>query len=222
VSIEEAIKAFKEMPSGYVTDAMSRLGLSGWSEGVVPLSRTAREIAGRAVTMKYGPKRGTGEKMPSQYQVIREIAQPGDVLVVAAEGAPTWLLGENVCHTALYRGLAGIVVDGCVRDFDEIAQMEMPVFARGAGIRPFMAHLELIGVNVPVEFAGAQVRPGDIVVGDGDGLVIVPPDRVDEVLLQARDIGELEDEQEEAIRNQVPLDQLNPILAKKKVLKKPG
>jgi 4-hydroxy-4-methyl-2-oxoglutarate aldolase len=220
VSIEEAIKEFKEMPSGYVTDAMSRLGISGWSESVVPVSRTSRKIVGRAVTLKYGPKRGTGEKMPSQYQVIRETAQSGDVLVVAGLGTLCWLLGENVCHTAQYRGLAGIVVDGSIRDFDEIAEMEMPVFARGAGIRPFMAQLDLIGVNVPVEFAGAQVRPGDVVVGDGDGLVIVPPDRVDEVLFQARDIAELEAAQEEAIRNQVPLEELNPILAKKKVLKK--
>lgn len=219
MSIEEAIKEFKEMPSGFVTDAMTRLGLAGWSEGVFPLSRTARRIVGRAVTMKYGPKRGTGGKLPSQYQVIRE-ANPGDVLVIAAEGSPCWLLGENVCHTALYRGLAGIVVDGCVRDADEIAEMPMPVFCRGAGIRPFSTHLELIDVDVPVEFAGTQIRPGDIVVGDGDGLVIVPPERAEEVLFQAKDIAELEKEQEEAIRRQVPLEELSQILARKKVPKK--
>lgn len=219
MSIEEAINEFKHSPSGYVTDALTRLGLSGWSEGVVPVGKTARRFAGRAVIMKYGPKRGDGAKLPNQYEVIRS-ANPGDVLVVAAEGTPCWLLGENVCHTALYRGLGAIVVDGCVRDFDEIAEMDMPVFARGAGIRPFMTHLELIAVNEPVMFAGTQIRPGDIVVGDGDGIVVVDPARADDVLLQVRDIAEIEKEQEEAIRRQVPLEELNPILAKKKVVKR--
>lgn len=219
MSIEEAVKEFGKVPSGYVTDAMTRLGMAGWSEGVVPLSPKARHIAGRAVTMKYGPKRGESRKLPNQYEVIRS-AKPGDVLVVAAEGSPCWLLGENVCHTAMYHGLAGIVVDGCVRDADEIAELEMPVFARGAGIRPFSTHMELIDVNVPVEFAGTQIRPGDIVAGDGDGLVVVPPEMVDQVLLQVKDIAEIEREQEEAIRRRAPLDELKPILAKKKVLKK--
>ena len=219
MSIEEAVKELGKVPSGYVTDAMTRLGIAGWSEGVLPLSPTARHISGRAVTLKYGPKRGDGRKMPNQYEVIRS-AKPGDVLVVAAEASPCWLLGENVCHTAMYHGLAGIVVDGCVRDADEIAELEMPVFARGAGIRPFMTQLELIDVNVPVEFAGTQIRPGDIVVGDGDGLVVVPPERVEDVLFQVKDIAELEKEQEDAIRRQAPLEELNPILAKKKVLKK--
>jgi 4-hydroxy-4-methyl-2-oxoglutarate aldolase len=219
VSIEEAINEFGKAPSGYVTDAMTRLGIAGWSQGVVPISPRARRISGRAVTMKYGPNRGTGAKLPNQYEVINSCKQ-GDVLVVAAEGSPCWLLGENVCHTGMYHGLAGIVVDGCVRDFDEIAEMEMPVFARGAGIRPFMTHLELIDVNVPVEFAGTQIRPGDIVVGDGDGLVIVPQERAEGVLFQLRDIAEIEKEQEDAIRLRVPIDVLNPILAKKKVLKR--
>ena len=219
MSIEGAIKEFAEVPSGFVTDAMVRLGLSGWSEGVLPLSPRARRFAGRAVTMKYGPKRGGGAKRPNQYEVIRE-AKPGDVLVVAAEGSPCWLLGENVCHTALYQGLAAVVVDGCVRDADEIAELPMPVFARGAGIRPFSTHLELIAVDEPVEFAGAQIRPGDIVVGDGDGIVVVPAERAEEVLFQVRDVAEIEKEQEEAIKRQAPLSELNPILAKKKVPKK--
>ncbi len=219
MSIEEAIKQFRDFPTGFVTDAMVRLGLAGWSEGVLPLSPKSRHFAGRAVTMKYAPKRGDGAKLPNQYEVIRA-ANPGDVLVIAAEGTPCWLLGENVCHTALYRGLAAVVVDGCVRDADELAEMSMPVFARGAGIRPFSTHLELVAVNEPVEFAGTQIRPGDILVGDGDGIVVVPPKRADDVLYQVRDIAELEAEQEEAIKRQVPLSELNPILARKKLLKK--
>jgi 4-hydroxy-4-methyl-2-oxoglutarate aldolase len=219
MTMEEVINQFKEVPSGYVTDAMTRLGLAGWSEGVLPLSPRFRRFAGRAVTLRYGPKRGGGAKMPNQYEIIRD-CKPGDVLVVAAEASPCWLLGENVCHEAMYSGLAAIVVDGCVRDADEIAELSMPVFARGAGIRPFSTHLELSAINEPVEFAGAMIRPGDIVVGDGDGIVVVPAERAEEVLFQVRDIAELEKQQEEAIQRRVPMSELNPILAKKKVLKK--
>jgi regulator of RNase E activity RraA len=217
--MEDVINELKQVPTGYVTDAMVRLGLSGWSEGVVPLSSTARHFAGKAVTLRYGPKRGSGARMPNQYEIIRD-TKPGDVLVVAAGGTPCWLLGENVCHEAMYSGIAAVVVDGRVRDADEIAELPMPVFARGAGIRPFSTHLELTAVNEPVEFAGTQIRPGDIVVGDGDGIVVVPAERAEEVLLQVRDIAELEKEQEEAIKRRVPMSELNPILAKKKVLKK--
>src|SRR5512133_87195 len=207
MSIEEAVNEFKQVPSGYITDAMTRLGLAGWSEGVAPVGKTARRFAGAAVTLKYGPKRGDGAKLPNQYEVIRS-CKPGEVLVLAAEGTPCWLLGENVCHTAMYHGLGAVVVDGCIRDFDEIAERDLPVFARGAGIRPFMTHLELIAVNEPVFFAGAQIRPGDIVAGDGDGIVVVPAERADDVLLQVRDVAEIEKEQEEAIRQQVPLEVL--------------
>ena len=218
MSVEEAVKEFAHLPSGYVTDAMTRLGLSGWADGVVPIGKGARRFAGRAVTMKYAPKRGIAAQMPNQYEVIRD-CKPGDVLVLAAEGTPCWLLGENVCHTALYQGLAAVVVDGAARDFDELAEMSMPVFAKGAGIRPFMPYLELVGVNVPVEFAGTQIRPGDIVVGDGDGIVVVAAEKADDVLFQVMDIAEIEAEQEEAIKRQVPLAELGPILAKKKAVK---
>ncbi len=220
MSIEDAINEFKQVPSGFITDAMTRLGLSGWSEGITPLSPTARRFAGRAVTMKYGPKRGSStKKLPNQYELIRS-CKPGDVLVLAAEGTPCWLLGENVCHTALYQGLAAVVVDGSVRDYDELAALPMPVFAKGAGIRPFSTHLELIDVNVPVEFAGTQINPGDIVCGDGDGIVVVPPERADDVLYQVKDIEALEEEQEKAIKDLASLEVLNEIIGRKKVVKK--
>ncbi|MBI5304732.1 MAG: RraA family protein [Chloroflexi bacterium] len=216
MSIEEMIRQFREMPTGFVTDAFTRLGLAGWSEGVTPLSRTTRKIAGRAVTVQYQPKRGSGAKKPSHYEVMLNMAQPGDVLVIAAANTPCWLLGENQAHYAMYRGLSGIVVDGCVRDADEIAEMAMPVFARGTGTRPFSTHLELADVNVPVEFAGTQIHPGDIVLGDGDGLVVVPSNRAEEVLFQALDIAVIEQDMEESIAHRVSLAEIETLLTKKK------
>ena len=216
---DEVVRQFKDLATGWVTDALGRLRLAGCSEGVFPLSRTARRFAGRAVTVQYLPKRGSGPKMPTHYEVMRNVAQPGEVLVIAAGGTPCWLLGENQAHVGMYRGLAGICVDGCVRDADEVAELPLPVFARGAGSRPYSTHLEVAGINVPVGFAGAQIRPGDIVVGDCDGLVVVPGDHAEEVLFQTLDIAVIEKEAEDAIKRQDSLEEMARISRKKKVVK---
>ena len=217
--VEDVIGQLRELPTGWITDALERLGLAGWSHGVYPVSQTERRVAGRAVTIQYLPKRGTGPKLPSHYDVIANVALPGDVLVIAAGGTPCWLMGENQAHWAMYHGLAGILVDGHVRDADEIAELPLPVFARGAGVRPYSTHLELAAINVPVEFAGVQIRPGDVVVGDGDGVVVVPSDRVEEVLFQAQDIAVIEKEMEEAIKRGVTVTELASVSKQKKIRK---
>jgi len=213
---ERMIAQFREMATGWISDAFDRIGLSGWSEGVVPMSQKHRRFAGRAVTVQYLPKRGTGPKQPNHYEIMLSIAQPGEVVIIAALGTPCWLMGENQAHVAMYRGLAGVCVDGCVRDADEVAALDMPVFSRGVGVRPYSTHLELTGVNVPVAFAGVQVRPGDIVVGDCDGLIVVPSDRAEEVLKHTLQIAEIEKEKEIAIRNHASLEELAAISRHKK------
>jgi 4-hydroxy-4-methyl-2-oxoglutarate aldolase len=219
IMVDDLIGQFRELPTGWITDALERLGLAGWSQAVYPMSRTERRVAGRAVTIQYLPKRGSGPKLPSHYDVIENVAQPGDVLVIAAGGTPCWLMGENQAHWAMYHGLAGMLVDGCVRDADEIAELPMPVFARGAGTRPYSTHLEMAGINVAVDFAGVQIRPGDVLVGDGDGLVVIPGDRAEEVLFQAQDIGVIEKAMEEAIKRRVTVKELARVSSQKKIRK---
>jgi 4-hydroxy-4-methyl-2-oxoglutarate aldolase len=209
------IKMLEEVPSAYVTDAMRRLGiLRGWTEGVYPISKKPRHMVGSAVTLKYSSKQGTGKKQPGQFDIVRD-CKAGDVLVFAAGGSPCWLTGGNVANVAIYQGLAGITVDGCMRDVDELAELPFPVFCRGAGVRPYAHEIELIDINVPVQFAGTEIRPGDIIVGDGDGVVVIPADRMDEVLFQLADIPQLEKELEAAINRRVSVDELNEIAMRK-------
>ncbi len=215
----EIVRQFNNLSTGWVNDALGRLKLAGGSEGVYPVSRSARRFAARAVTVQYLPKRGSGPKMPNHYEIMRNVAQPGEVLVFAAGGTPCYVLGENQAHVAMYRGLAGICVDGCVRDADEVAELAIPVFARGAGIRSYTTHLELAGVNVPVAFAGTQIRPGDIVVADGDGLAVVPGELAEEVLLQTLDIAGIEKEMEEGIERKCSLDEISSLTKRKKIVK---
>jgi 3-hexulose-6-phosphate synthase/6-phospho-3-hexuloisomerase len=146
-------------------------------------------------------------------------AEPGDVFVIEALGTDCWMLGENTVHAAKYRGLGGMVIDGRVRDVMEIKKIGMPVFCRGAAIRPHAPFLELVDHSVPIMCAGAQVRPGDIVVGDADGVVVVPPERIEDIVKQAKDLEALEKEQEQVILEGKSLEELNAVLKKKKIVK---
>jgi 4-hydroxy-4-methyl-2-oxoglutarate aldolase len=123
-----------------------------------------------------------------------------------------------MAHTSMYQGLAGMVTDSCVRDGAELAEMAMPCFARGLATRP-PAGLEIVAADIPITCGGAHVQPGDLVVGDADGIVVVPGSQLHEVLVQVEDLDELERQQERAIRDRVPLPELLAVLASKKVKK---
>jgi 4-hydroxy-4-methyl-2-oxoglutarate aldolase len=206
-----------QVQTGVVTDALVRLGLGGWMDYLIPLQPKAR-ILGRALTVKYAPKRGMNKVNENLYSIIRR-ANPGDILVIEALGTNCWILGENIVHAAMYQGMGGLVLDGRVRDSLEISELDFPTFSRGPSVRPHAPYMELVDYNVPILCAGAQVHPGDIIVGDPDGIVVVPQGKLDDVLLQARDIERLEKEQEKAILKKASLGEINEILKRKKQLK---
>jgi 4-hydroxy-4-methyl-2-oxoglutarate aldolase len=108
-------------------------------------------------------------------------AQAGEVLVIATEGGTLAVFGELFATEAKRRGLAGIVTDGFCRDVAGLRALGLPAYARGtlprSGTTASRARL-----NLPVRFAGIGVRPGDIVFGDDDGLVIAPPERIEAAL----------------------------------------
>ncbi len=212
-STAAAIRKLKRMPSGFVTDSLTRLGLSGWTDGVYPANPKHR-VVGPAVTVRYAPRRGTDSLATNIYEIIRSLRR-GDVLIISTCNTDAYVMGENQANHAQMQGLAGMLTDGRARDFVELAALQMPVFCRGPAIRPH-AGLEIAAVGAPIAFAGAQVNPGDIIVGDADGLAVIPASRLDDVLVEAEDIAEIEAAQEKAIKAKVPISKLNPLLAKKK------
>jgi 4-hydroxy-4-methyl-2-oxoglutarate aldolase len=114
-------------------------------------------------------------------------AEPGDVLVVATAGDDEYgYWGEILAEAAIARGLAGLVIDGCVRDAAELRALGFPVFARGLAIRGTVKRPGARGaLGVPVAVGGAIVAPGDLVVADVDGVAVVEQARVDDVLAAA-------------------------------------
>lgn len=117
-----------------------------------------------------------------------DIARPGDVIVVEAGGDMSHaILGELMCVYARERGVGGFVVDGPVRDGAAIAALGYPVFAKG--LTPRGPYKEGPGeINVPVSCAGATVCPGDVVIGDGDGVTVVPRAQAGEILAAAAEV----------------------------------
>ena len=119
-------------------------------------------------------------------------ARPGDVLVLtSAEPAPVAFVGDLLATQAQAQGVAGILVDGAVRDLDELAELGLPIWTRF--VRAQGATKGEVGkLDVPVVVGGVEIRPGDLVVMDCDGAVVVPTDRVDEMLPAARERAERE------------------------------
>lgn len=136
------------------------------------IRRTSRRrIAGQAVTV------ASGHNDNLMMHVGLEIARRGQVLVITGTGPMGVSWGEMVTVGALAKGVVGVIVDGSVRDVDGIDGLGFPVWA--TSVRPFGAGKRAIGgVNRPVLCAGVHVSPGDVIVADGDGVVVVPHRRV--------------------------------------------
>jgi len=125
-------------------------------------------MSGTALTVKARP----GDNL--MIHKALNLAGPGDVIVVSNEGDRSQsLVGEIIVTYAQYKGLAGLVFDGPIRDIDAISEMGIPVY--GTGTTPGGPYKEGPGeVNVPIACGGIQIEPGDIILGDADGVIVIP------------------------------------------------
>jgi 4-hydroxy-4-methyl-2-oxoglutarate aldolase len=176
---------------------LARLGTATIHEaagriGVVDLPLT-RIVPGSSVA---GPARtavcGTGDN--TMVHALIAHARPGDILILtSAEPAPVALVGELLATQAQSQGVAGMLVDGAVRDLDELTSMGLPIWARF--VRAQGATKGEVGeLDVPVVIGGAEIRAGDLVVMDGDGAMALPAERLDEVLPLALERADRESE----------------------------
>lgn len=202
-------------PTGFVVDALARMGRDGWVQGLAPRSRHVK-VTGRARTLRYAPAAEAAQPVTKSMYAIMRSLEPGEILVVATGGAPCWFMGENMVHEALYSGLGGIVTDGCVRDSAELLEIALPVFSAGISVVPPLARFAVAELDGAVAVGGARVERGDIVHCDADGVVVVAGSLIAEVEAQVEELAGLEAAQERAIRERLPLDELQKILALKK------
>src|SRR5262245_60268175 len=196
---ELIIERLAKLDTCAVSDALDSLNLKGATWGVRPMWPCPR-IAGRAVTMKIKP---AGLDQPSQHLGTApiEAAKPGDIIVIDNSGQlqfSCW--GGLLALSAKLKGLSGVVIDGASRDIDEARELEFPVYARGAVPMTARGRVVQDSYNQEIQFAGVQCRPGDLILADGSGVVIIAREKENEVVTAAEAIYAKEQEMAAGIR----------------------
>lgn len=188
-----------EVCTATLTTQLFKLGFRNtFIPGLQALSPGQRMV-GEAVTLRLVPAREDlatfdAISQPGYAQrVAIEGMKPGQVLVVEARGCMGAAVGGEVYMTRLkVLGAAGYVIDGCIRDYPTIQQMAFPVYAKGAASPPHPVKHLAVDVNVPIGCAEVLVMPGDIMVGDGEGVVCVPRHVADQVAASGAELDRLE------------------------------
>jgi 4-hydroxy-4-methyl-2-oxoglutarate aldolase len=194
---DDALMAgFKQTYPASVSDAVELVtGQNGTMRHDMKLV-TGRPMVGRAVTSlaKPAPPEGATPALATKHSVeMIDASKPGDVGVIVMEGTLDIAAMGNLMGTgAIARGMAGMVLDGAIRDIWDIRRMGLTVYARSSTPRTAVGHYATVAKNVPVQCAGVTVRPGDIIVADEDGVVVVPQERAEDVLKKAREIDDRE------------------------------
>ena len=171
---DDILQAFAALATPTIANALDDVGFEGVMLGlrqVVPGTR----CVGRAVTIRQVTGR-RGDFTSEDFKVgdMIEAANPGDVLVIDNSGHCVSTFGGLATLAAKTKGIGGLVADGGVRDQEEMLEHKFPVFARHMTPLTGRTRLAITGINEPVSCGGVRVRPGDVIVADGSGVVCVP------------------------------------------------
>lgn len=186
--MENLIKKFKELDTTSISDALDRLGIKGGCEGIVPIVSGVK-VVGTAFTVRYRP---CGVEKGTVGDFLDDVS-PGQV-VVLDNGGRTYgtVWGDIMTFYAQRRGIAGTVIDGVCRDLPRILESKYPIYTRGRFMVTGKDRVEVDGINVPVSISNVQVKPHDIIHCDDTGVVVVPAEKAEEILVIAREIDEAE------------------------------
>ncbi|THB81361.1 MAG: 4-carboxy-4-hydroxy-2-oxoadipate aldolase/oxaloacetate decarboxylase [Desulfobacteraceae bacterium] len=199
---QEVIEAYRSLAAATVHEASGRCGDVDYH--IKPIQRGLK-ICGPALTVQCHPKDNL------MLHKALEIASPGDI-IVATVGAHyhAGYFGDLMATSAIARKVGGLAIDGCIRDAEEICESGFPVFSRGFCITGTVKNT-LGKVNHPILFGGVQVNPGDLILGDDDGMVIVEKARIEEVLAKSKDRVEKEVEKAKVLESGVSSVEFNKL-----------
>ena len=176
------VELFKDLPVANIDDCMNRT--AAVDPSIKPLNKSP--LLGTAFTVKV-PE---GDNL--MFHKAMDMAQAGDVIVIDAGGdINRAIFGELMITYCKTRGIAGVIVDGSVRDADALSEMDIAIYAKG--VTPNGPYKNGPGeINTPISFGGKVICPGDIIVGDGDGIVVIKPDVAEDIAEQTRKTSEKE------------------------------
>lgn len=209
MNYREVAQRYHDIYVPAVCDCLDRRGY--WNQvvhsSVQPL-KLGMKVAGPAYTMLGMASREMDKTKRLAPQALDEM--PPDVVAVLAtsgdENTGHW--GELMTNAAIYRGCAGAVVDGGIRDTWNLLQMDFPLFYRFRSSGDSLGRFNVVEYQTDIVLGGVRVRPGDFVFGDSDGVVIIPKHLIVEVLEEAESVVETEKEIRERVRRGEPVAKL--------------
>lgn len=206
--MSEVTTRLSRLDSCAVSDALDKLGLKGVATGIQRVATDGR-ISGRVVTVKLEADDGRPAASRHLGTTAIESSKTGDVIVIEQRtgiDAASW--GGNLSLAARLRDVAGVIVDGPVRDIDEAQGYGFPIFARSRTPHTARGRIVETGTNVPIVVSDIAVAPGDFVVADGSGVVFVPAREIETVLDTAEAIAAREQAMVAALREGAPVTEV--------------
>jgi 4-hydroxy-4-methyl-2-oxoglutarate aldolase len=193
--MDQNVQRASKLDTTALSDALDRLGIPGQCLGIKPLDSRFR-LTGRAFTLLYGP---AGVPPGTVGDFIDDVPE-GNVIVIdngGRENATVW--GDILTMVAHRRNIAGTVIDGACRDTNLSRETGYPIFSRSYSMRTGKDRVQLEATNGPVNIGDARVLPGDILRGDGDGVVVIPQAHEDRLLTIAEEIDATEEKIRQAV-----------------------
>jgi len=193
--MDQNVQRASKLYTTALSDALDRLGIPGQCLGIKPLDSRFR-LAGRAFTLLYGP---AGVPPGTVGDFIDDVPE-GNVIVIdngGRENATVW--GDILTMVAHRRNIPGTVIDGACRDTNLSREIGYPIFSRSYSMRTGKDRVQLEATNGPVNIGDARVLPGDILRGDGDGVVVIPQAHEDRLLTIAEEIDGTEEKIRQAV-----------------------
>ncbi|MEM3578104.1 MAG: RraA family protein [Candidatus Bathyarchaeia archaeon] len=190
------LKELWKIPTASLSDALDSIGVRGFMDYRIKPRTVESKVVGQAITVK--DKISNKKATPIKALEAIEAAEKGWVLVRVIEDANIEdasniaLFGGIMASAAKAKGLGGAVLDGGLRDVSECKSLGFPVFSRSAVPTNSVGRTEVVDVNVPIICGGVLVNPGDIIVGDADGVVVIPKEKLEEVVHRALKIEDVE------------------------------
>ncbi len=216
---EKYRKRFERMATTNLADALDKVGIRGAVIGIKPMYDCPK-IMGRAVTIKIT----AAGMVKSKYHLgVRAIdaANPGDIIIIDNRGDLNnncW--GEILSMGAKMKKISGVVADGAARDIDACREFGFPIYARGTVPITARGRIMEESFNEVIRIGDIQVRPGDIIMADINGVVIIPEEKLEEVLEAAEQILKKEEEMVEELRKGISMLEVDQKYAYEAMLKK--
>ena len=213
-------EVFQRLSTTNVSDALDALGLKGSTYGIRPLWHSFTKIAGPVVTIKMTAAGLTKGKHHLGVKAI-EAANEGDVILIDNGGRlDTSCWGGILANGAKMKKISGVVIDGACRDLDDCVDCGFNVYARGTVVATARGRIMEEATNIMVQFGGVQVRPGDIAFGDKSGVVIIPAERLDEVIQKSEELYQKEEAMIADIKAGMPMIEVDEKFNYEKMLTK--